>query len=244
MKVFSERLAKASDPAVRLKFVREVILSERSPIEPCHAVAAKELSEALKMPGLSPALELECTFQMATSLHESRQYVAAAEAFATAALLAGTMPAAGRGQYLGISLFNQGCSLAKAGQWDKAIEVFVALIASEVDDRDPGGHIMETNRSYRHRAALEISKCHEAKGNYNEAYNWTLRARDDYRLVSGCGTCEQGSREKLNKRLDELAARAGRGVTWRRWYVWTPLLGALAATLWLLRRRHLRTRRL
>ena len=252
-KVFAERLAKPSDPAVCLKFVKEVILSKHSPIEPCHAAAAKELREALKIPGLPAALELECTFQMATSLHESRQYVPAAEAFATAASLASRMPAADRGQHLGLSLFNQGYSLAKAKEWDKAIEVFNALIQSGVDDRDPGGHIMETNRNYRHRAALEISKCYEAKADYRAAYGWAVRARDQYQSVSCCGTCQENSRERLNRRLDELAARAGgilrarhavsSGLVWRRWYVWTPAIGALAVASWLLRRRCLRARR-
>lgn len=253
-KAFAERLAKPSDPAVRLEFVRAAILSPHGPIEPCHAAAAKELREALEMPGLSPALELECAFQMASSLYESRQYVPAAAAFARAAALAGKMSKADRGQYLGMALFNRGHALARAKEWDKAIEAFLALIGSDVDDRDPGEHIMETNRNYRHRAALEISRCYEAQANYAEAYRWTVRARDDHRFVSWCGTCQEQSARALSKRLDYLAARAGgallarhavsSGFLWRLWYVWGTALAALALASWLWRRRRAKLRRL
>jgi tetratricopeptide (TPR) repeat protein len=253
-KLFDERLEGASDPAVRLKFVKELLINDQSSVAPCHAAAAKELSDILNMEALPPQLVLECTFLMATSLFESHQFLPAAQAFGKAVALAKAAPAGQRGQYLGLALFNQGHALAKAKEWDKAIEVFLALIGSNVDDRDPGGHIMEACRSYRHRAALEIARCYEAKGDSAKAYDWTKRARDRYRLVSICGTCRDQSEEELDRRLDELAGRAGVGLLarhavssgfiWRRWYFWTPVLAVLVAGLWLLRRKRRKGRKL
>jgi len=253
-KLFDERLSRASDPTVRVKFVKELILSDRGPVEPCHAAAAKELSDILDMKGLSPQLTLECTFLMATSLFESWQYARAAEAFGKAAALARAAPPNLRGQHLGLSLFNQGYALAKAKERDQAIEVFLTLIDSSVDDRDPGGHIMETCRSYRHRAAVEISKCCEAKGQLAEAYEWTRRALGQHKLVSWCGTCQNLEEEKLKKRLDMLARRAGgvvlmkhavtSGLVLRHWYLFAPVVAALALVFWALRRRRSKRRTL
>jgi len=50
------------------------------------------------------------------------------------------------------AVYNTGIALKQQKQFDKAIEVFRKLLASEVSDTEPGGCIMEAYRNYRPKA--------------------------------------------------------------------------------------------
>ena len=59
-------------------------------------------------------------------------------------------------------------------KFEEAIVEFEKLFPSHVNDGDPGSHIMETNRNYRHQAALEISRIYEEMGRYDKALDYVL----------------------------------------------------------------------
>lgn len=107
----------------------------------------------------------------------------------------------------GIAVFNVGIALKEASRWAEAIPVFEALIASDVDDREPGGNIMETTRDYHHRAALELSICHERLEEWGRALTWAVAARDRFPSASWCGTCADSDVDELDARVERMAAR-------------------------------------
>ena len=85
------------------------------------------------------------------------------------------------------AVFNIGLLLKEQGEFHSAIEQFEKLLTAELDDREPGSHIMETYRNYRPRGQWEIGHCLFAIGDYRgalEAYGTTQRK---YPFQSWCG---------------------------------------------------------
>jgi tetratricopeptide (TPR) repeat protein len=104
----------------------------------------------------------------------------------------------------GIAQYNVSIVLKDQGKYDEAIAEFAELFPSAVSDRDPGGNIMEAYRNYRHRAALRISECYEAKRDFVRALQFATLARDKYRYQSWCGTCSDSASRALAKRIEDL----------------------------------------
>lgn len=107
----------------------------------------------------------------------------------------------------GVAVFNVGVAMTEASRWAEAIPVFEALIASDVDDEEPGGNVMEATRDYHHRAALELSTCHERLEAWGQALAWALAARDRFQSASWCGTCVDSDRDELAARIERVATR-------------------------------------
>jgi hypothetical protein len=64
-----------------------------------------------------------------------------------------------------------------------------------------------TNRNRSHRSALAISRCYETTGAYHPALRYAMLAKTKYPFHSWCGTCLQGERFAVNKRIARLRMR-------------------------------------
>jgi len=85
--------------------------------------------------------------------------------------------------------FNLGMTFQMLRLFDKSIDNFNAILAMDVDDREPGGHIMEIYRNYRPRAQWEIGNSLFGKGDYAEALEAFRLSRTKRPINTGCGTC-------------------------------------------------------
>lgn len=108
-----------------------------------------------------------------------------------------------------------GVSTSRAGQYERrfgnpqrAIEFLLRIFPSDIDDLEPGGHVMVAYQNYRHSAAIEISKCHEALGDFASALDWRKRARDEYTYRSWCGTCIDSETRQMEAEIARLQDRA------------------------------------
>lgn len=109
----------------------------------------------------------------------------------------------------GVAVFNLGCALKLQGRLDEAIQQFLTIFPSRLSDHEPGSHIMELARNYRHKAAVQIADCYELQGSHALAIDWLDQARDKYHDDSGCGNCKEASRMAIECRLQGVLLRAG-----------------------------------
>jgi len=100
--------------------------------------------------------------------------------------------------------FNIGIAHKRLGGYDEAIRAFETIFPSKVDDREPGGNLMEEFRNYRYRACLEISSCYEAKGDIARALEYANLAREKYKYQAHCGTCAKEAESALSDRIERL----------------------------------------
>ena len=82
--------------------------------------------------------------------------------------------------------FNLGMTYQKLRQYDDAINAFTQIFSMNVNDREPGGHIMEPYRNYRSRAQWEVGRSLFAKGDYKGALEAYQTTRLKYPLESWC----------------------------------------------------------
>jgi hypothetical protein len=145
----------------------------------------------------------------------------------------------------GAAVFNQGVLLNELGFPREARQVLRRLIASLVNDRDPGATLMETSRNYRHRAANLLADSYLKDWNPFSAYWWRFQAADRYPFRSWCGTCAGAAQFQVSVHLLRDAALAGPVVLaahvvrnpGRTWLVWLGvILVVLPVAVWLRRR--------
>lgn len=104
----------------------------------------------------------------------------------------------------GKATYNIGLAYINLNQYDIAIEYFLEILDSDVDDLEAGQGIMEAYRNYRYKSCIKVSYCYEMLENYDKALDYIILARDKYPYQSWCGTCsisEQSSLEKKIRRL-------------------------------------------
>jgi tetratricopeptide (TPR) repeat protein len=106
-----------------------------------------------------------------------------------------------------VAVFNTGISLREHHRYQEAISRFTELLASRVNDLEPGGSLMEIYRNYRHRACIEIATCHEKLGNRVAAVQYLCLARDVHQFKSWCGTCNWQDDEYIRKSIARLEAK-------------------------------------
>ena len=82
--------------------------------------------------------------------------------------------------------FNLGITYQKLNRYDDAINAFTQIFTMNVNDREPGGHIMEPYRNYRSRAQWEVGRSLFAKGDYKGALEAFQTTRLKYPLESWC----------------------------------------------------------
>ena len=87
--------------------------------------------------------------------------------------------------------FNLGITYQKLHRYDDAINAFKQIFTMNVNDREPGGHIMEPYRNYRSRAQWEVGRSLFAKGDYRGALEAYQTTRLKYPLESWCNVERQ-----------------------------------------------------
>ena len=142
----------------------------------------------------SPAAESEAISEKmaeAVQFFENEDYAKAEEAFKK--LRARKLPRSTWGMVSN----NLGLVLKIEEKYGEAIEVFESILVSDVNDRDPGGHIMENFRNYRHKASIQIALCYEAKGDIPKALEYIELARTKYAFEAHCGNCAEDAAARL-----------------------------------------------
>ena len=115
------------------------------------------------------------------------------------------------GPVWGSAVLNRARLLHASGCEKEARAELQRLIASSVDDKDPGD-LITTNRNYRFHAAYLIAETYRSEHAYLSAYQWRLLAADRYKYYSWCGTCTLSVRQELNLTLFRDALTAGPAV--------------------------------
>ena len=90
--------------------------------------------------------------------------------------------------------FNLGVTYQKLGRRDDALNAFTQIFSMNVDDREQGGHIMETFRNYRPRAQWLIGRILFQKGDYKGALEAYQTARLKYPIQTSCNVQEDAWR--------------------------------------------------
>ena len=85
------------------------------------------------------------------------------------------------------AVFNLGLLHKHKGQFDRAIGYFSSLLNADVNDLEPGGHIMEAYRNYRPRSQWEIANCLFAQKKYRQALEAYRVTASKYPFQSWCG---------------------------------------------------------
>lgn len=145
----------------------------------------------------------------------------------------------------GRCVYNRAYLLRKLGFPDQAAKTLMPIFSSNVNDREPGAHIMTAYRNYRHRSASEIARCFSDLWNFPRSYCWSLQAAKRYPSFSWCGNCRRGAERRAQRTLLVTSLKAGPVFLaatllispLANWYVWCS-----GGALVLLRRR-LRKRR-
>jgi len=148
----------------------------------------------------------------------------------------------------GVAIFNQAYLLREAHRPAAAIEAVSPIFDSNVNDRDPGPHLMEAYRNYRHRSARLVADAYRDQWNYPAAWLWEWRAVERYPYRSWCGTCWMGEQRRAFWCLAKSSLAAGPipfivnvlGAPLRNWRFW---LGVGAAVFLVRRIRRWRRRR-
>ncbi len=104
----------------------------------------------------------------------------------------------------GKAAWNIGLAYSRLGQYETAIDYYIAILESDVNDFEPGASVMEAYRNYRHKAASSISQCYEMLEEYDLAIEYAILARDVYRYESWCGTCASGAARQQKLLIDRL----------------------------------------
>jgi len=109
----------------------------------------------------------------------------------------------------GVAVFNRGYLLQQSGQYAACVDALKPIFDSAVNDFEPGPHLMEAYRNYRHRSARLIADAYKKMYNYPLAWWWELRAVEDFPYRTWCGTCAWGESRASFYRLLKASAAAG-----------------------------------
>ena len=110
----------------------------------------------------------------------------------------------------GKTTFNLGITLKLQKKSAEAVRTFESLLTSDVNDREPGEHLMEEFTNYRYRACLQIASCYASQNDFSDALNWAKAARDKYRHEAHCGTCAAQAKQSLDHFLTTLQSKANK----------------------------------
>ncbi len=101
------------------------------------------------------------------------------------------------------ALFDASILDERLAEPSRVIADLPRIFDTSLDDCDPAG-LMQGYANYRHESAMRLSRCYEAIGDGKGAIEWLLRARDEYRMKSGCGTCAGYEARAIDRRLRSL----------------------------------------
>lgn len=130
--------------------------------------------------------------EQANQLYAAKQYAQAVSAYQKLLTEVSDAPTKAK------VIFNLGKTYQQLRQYDKAIETFQQIFAMDVNDREPGGNIMQAYRNYRSHAQWEIGNSLFAKGDYEGALAAYRTTREKHPFRSWCGTCQQSFEYKYD----------------------------------------------
>ncbi len=108
----------------------------------------------------------------------------------------------------GDAQYDIGSVFQEQSKYDEAIEEYNKLFSSNVNDYRLTPGTSEDYRSYRHKAAIRISECYEAKKDYGQALQYAEMAINQYKPLSWCSTCLNTAKTALERRVKELKEKA------------------------------------
>lgn len=107
-------------------------------------------------------------------------------------------------QTWGKATYNMGIEYFCLERYEDSIYYFQEVLNSSVDDKEPGSHIMETNRNYHHWSCTMIADCYEQMENFVKALEYMILATEVYTFYSWCGTCAESQWRYLEARVEQL----------------------------------------
>jgi tetratricopeptide (TPR) repeat protein len=107
-------------------------------------------------------------------------------------------------QTWGKATYNMGIEYFCLERYEDAIYYFQEVLNSSVDDKEPGSHIMETNRNYHHWSCTKIADCYERMEEFDKALEYMILSTEEYTYYSWCGTCAESQWRYLEDRISQL----------------------------------------
>jgi tetratricopeptide (TPR) repeat protein len=107
-------------------------------------------------------------------------------------------------EFYGDALYNLGSTLQDQKRYDDAVQEFSKLFSSNVDDYKLVPGSSDDYRLYRHKAAIRISECYESKKDYVRALDYAELAKNQYKPLSWCHTCQENAQKALDQRISKL----------------------------------------
>ena len=102
--------------------------------------------------------------------------------------------------------------LEQQQKYDEAIVEYGRLFPSKVEDYVlPADGSNGDYKCYRFRAALGISGCYDAKGDFAHALEYVEMARDRYKYLSWCKTCMADMKQNVDIRISQLEGKVKEG---------------------------------
>lgn len=115
-------------------------------------------------------------------------------------------------QAFGDAQYTIALILEQQQKYDDAITEYAKLFPSKVED-----YVLPTDgtngdyKCYRFRAALGISGCYDAKGDFSHALEYVEMARDRYKYLSWCKTCMADMKQNVDIRISQLEEKVKEG---------------------------------
>src|SRR5439155_15166714 len=106
--------------------------------------------------------------------------------------------------FYGEAQYDIGSTLKEQKKYDEAVEEYTRLFLSNVNEYALAPGADKDYKNYRHKAALRISECYEAKKDFARALGYAEMAQNQYRPLSWCKTCLQTGKDALEKRIKQL----------------------------------------
>jgi tetratricopeptide (TPR) repeat protein len=81
----------------------------------------------------------------------------------------------------GSALFNIPTVYWRLGRYDKAMEWYKKVLASDLQDKDETGQLMEPHTNYKHQSAVAVAGLYAKDSNFGEALRWVYLADTVFR---------------------------------------------------------------
>ncbi len=174
----------------------------------------------------------DAAMQTGAELFRQQSYLPALELFEAA------VAADGNGSQWAAATYDVASSARMLGRHGLARQRAQLLLASDVNDLQPGDSLMRPAQNYRHEASRLMAQSYQAQGAYPLAYWWSLQAAERYPFRSWCGTCNEGAATIVALEVSGASFRMGPlGVVGHMLYrpglnlhLWIPLGLAAAVT--------------
>ena len=85
---------------------------------------------------------------------------------------------------------NLGINLRMQKKYEESSKVFNEILLRKLNNRDPGGNLMEHFRNYHYNACIELVRNYSFSGNNAKAIEALKMTKKKYPFESCCATCE------------------------------------------------------